>query len=154
MTDESTTGGNAANFYAPPVPPLKDATPMIGGSMDPVPPSVIMLMRQTSTWVSLLAILLTVVGAGWLLFTSIADIFAAESSGPRRQPGILLFALIPALVYLSRYARDIRRLLRDPAQGALEDALRSQKSLWKYLAILTVLELAFIFLLSLRSVFR
>jgi hypothetical protein len=54
---------------------------------------------------------------------------------------VLLVALIylPPAVYLSRCAQAIHRLQIGGGLPALEDALRSQKSFWKYIGVLALL---------------
>jgi hypothetical protein len=52
----------------------------------------------------------------------------------------LLMGLIqfPPVLFLHRYASRIARLAASGAPDDLEDALRAQKSFWKYVGILTV----------------
>jgi len=52
----------------------------------------------------------------------------------------LLMGLVqfPAVLFLSRYAGRISRLAASGAPSDLEDALRAQKSFWKYVGILTL----------------
>jgi hypothetical protein len=107
---------------------------VIGVSQDKASPAVILLMRQTAPWVTLLSILLMIIAPGGLLPLSFEDI-VARTSRPSGQPGLLIFVLIPASVYLWRFASGIRRLLKERTQAALEAALLNQKSLWKCLGI-------------------
>jgi hypothetical protein len=44
-------------------------------------------------------------------------------------------------VFLSRYATAIRRLKETSASNALEDALKHQKSFWRFVGILMVIGL-------------
>jgi hypothetical protein len=132
----------------------EDAAPLVGVSMDSVPPSFIMLMRQTRPWVLLSILLMVVAFDAPLVFYSFKDIFTPHASETPRQQGLLGLALIPAPLFLWRYERAIRRFLRARTQGALEEALLSQKSFWKFLGIVTIVILTILSLSLVRGAFR
>ncbi|MGA9853268.1 MAG: hypothetical protein WBR15_10090 [Gammaproteobacteria bacterium] len=106
-------------------------------------------LNATRPWVKFLAILGFVVMAfmvlaGLVMFAGFSAMPARSGLSPVFGPvfGILyilmavFFYLIPCL-YLMRYGNAITRI---PASGqaALEDALKHQKSFWKYLGIFAI----------------
>jgi hypothetical protein len=123
---------------------------MIGVSIDRAPPSVILVLRKTLPWVTVMAVLLFAVSIVLPMVFSFRDIFTPESAATSGQnrPGSLAVFYIPGAVYLWRYAASIRRLLRVQSVAALDEALLNQKSFWKYMAILALILLAYIFLPS------
>jgi hypothetical protein len=76
---------------------------------------------------------------------------APQLPGPLKLAGLIY--IVPA-TYLWRYARGIRRLQQTERLTALEDALASQKSFWKFLGIWTTIMVAVFSLSMLRSAFR
>jgi hypothetical protein len=54
-------------------------------------------------------------------------------------------------IFLFRYASAIKALKSDPSSPALEDALRYQKTFWRYLGILTIIMLC-IFMLAMMAI--
>jgi hypothetical protein len=133
------------NPYKPPVAAIDVPAP--GDPSMPVPPSVVLLMAQTRPWVKLLAVLFFV-GLG---FAATAMVWAASfmarggSSSPvfsNVLPMMLLMLFyVPPALFLWRYAARIRRLQDGGGLPALEEALASQKSFWKYVGIMAAVML-------------
>ena len=111
-------------------------------------------LKATRPWVSFLAILGFVVMvfmilAGLIMFVGFSVLPARTGLPPVFGPvfGVMylvmavFFYLIPC-IYLLRYGNAIMRI---PASGqaALEDALKQQKSFWKYLGIFAIVVIAF-----------
>jgi hypothetical protein len=117
-------------------------------------------LDQTRPWVRFMAIV-TFVGAGLTALLAAVILVAVVLSGglgregnaPASQGGAL-GAVLAALVYLataclyvalglflSRYAAAIHRLQATGAEADLEDALKSQKSFWRFVGICTVVGL-------------
>jgi hypothetical protein len=154
----SNLGGAAGNPYAPPTAPVDTSLPTTWGTLGPVPPSVIRMLGQTRPWVTLLSILcfvLFAVAVCWDVASTFNDIVGKGSvpqlPGPLKLAGLIY--IVPA-TYLWRYARGIRRLQQTERLTALEDALASQKSFWKFLGIWTTIMVAVFSLSMLRSAFR
>ena len=110
-------------------------------------------LQATRPWVKFLAILgfvvmAFVILAGLFMFVGFSVAPETSKLPPFIGPvlGIvyivmaIFFYLIPCL-YLLRYANAIMRI---PASGqaAMEDALRQQKSFWKYLGIFAIIAIA------------
>ena len=111
-----------------------------------VGPDTIRVLNQTRPWVFMMAILCAI-GTGFMALGGFALIvMAAARSGSGPTLGILgaaylLFSLlygIPAL-FLFKYAIGIGRLISDRSTASLNDALRSQKSFWKFIGVATIL---------------
>jgi hypothetical protein len=150
------SAGTSNDQYTPPSAPLGDPSPLVGVSIDRAPPSVVLVLSKTLPWVTVLAVLLLAVSIGLPLFVSFKDIFKPESAATSRQieSGSFAVIYIPGAVYLWRYAASIRRLLRVQSVAALDEAMVNQKSFWKYMAILSLLLVAWISLPSIRGALR
>jgi len=118
-------------------------------------------LDQTRPWVRLMSIM-TFVGAGLMLlaalmmllvavFGGFAGAKSAELGGLGSVVGgglLALFYLALACVYiapglyLSRYAAAITRLKANSTAGGLEDALKHQKSFWRFAGIVTAISIA------------
>ncbi|HWQ08403.1 MAG TPA: DUF4339 domain-containing protein [Holophaga sp.] len=132
------------NLYAAPQAEL--GTP---GSLQPsaqVSAEAVELLRQTKPWVRLFSVLgmigVLMMGLGALAMTMMSfGPFRGAPFAARFGLGIgfvylLLIGLyVPPVLYLHRYASRIRDLMDDPSAMNLEEALRAQKSFWKYLGI-------------------
>ncbi len=113
-------------------------------------------LDQTSPWVRFISIL-TFIGAAFMVLASLGMIAAGLSRGlglGRFSPlggieaailGIFYIGLaclyIAPGVFLYRYASAIRTLKAGPTARVLEDALRHQKSFWRYVGILSAIAL-------------
>jgi len=108
---------------------------------------VVDILRSTKPWVRFLSVL-GFLGLGLLVLGCLAILvipmgpMGSMPIGPRIGASFayLLMGLVqfPAVLFLSRYASRISRLAGTNAPIDLEDALRAQKSFWKYLGILTL----------------
>lgn len=120
---------------------------------DPLTAGMLDALRKTKPWVRLLSILgfLFVVLMA-LLGIVIAIIGFAQESGPLAGEISIVLGLfyvvlgvvyfVPAL-YLFRYASAIGEALQAPVKAApVENALRQQKSFWKFAGILTAIGIA------------
>jgi len=128
-----------------PVPQVPPATPVITSPM-------VEYLKQTKPWVRFISILLFI-GTGFLilagLFITVGGSFLSERFGsglggmPIALIGLLYAALgvlyiIPA-VFLFRYATGIQKALTVDLMSGMEDALRSQKSFWRFVGILMLI---------------
>ena len=79
--------------------------------------------------------------------------FHVMPAAARLGVGALYFALafvyVPPVLFLHRYASRIRDLVDEPSTRNLEEALRSQKSFWKYIGMFTVIAIGVYFLVLL-----
>ena len=136
------------NLYAAPQADLNPSSPLQPTAR--VPEGAVELLRQTKPWVRLFSVLgmigvllmalvalaITLMGFGPLRFTPFAARFGF---------GFLYLLLaglyVPPVLFLHRYASRIRDLMDDPSAPNLEEALRAQKSFWKYLGIFAAIGL-------------
>jgi hypothetical protein len=127
--------------YKPPAASL-DAPPASDPSAT-VPPSVVTLLGQTRPWLKLMAILFFVLlGFGVLGLLYMLSLTRARFESMAVVPVfVLLLLYIPPAVFLWQYAGRIRRLQDGGGLPALEEALTSQKSFWKYVGILAAVVL-------------
>jgi hypothetical protein len=123
--------------YKPPMAAL-DAPPADLGP--PVPPSIVVILGKTRPWVKLLGVVFFVL-FGIMIAFGIAAAMATRSLFPVSAliPFMIVIAVyMPPALFLWQYAGNIQRLQSGGGLPALEAALTSQKSLWKYLAILAI----------------
>jgi len=118
-------------------------------------------LDQTRPWVRFMAILIFVsvglmalVGISMLLVAVLGGFRAMGDGGPGplgSAAGFGVMALVYVLLalvyvapglYLSRYATAIKRLNANSTAAGLEDALKHQKSFWRFVGILSVIGLA------------
>ena len=133
----------AAPANTPPPPAYAPPSPRQGG----VSEEMVTLLQATRPWVRLLSVL-GFIGLGFLVLGSLAFVLipmgglGAMGLGPRVAIAALYllmgFVQLPAVLYLGRYAGRITRLSASGAPVDLEEALRAQKSFWKYVGILTL----------------
>jgi len=115
-------------------------------------------LNQTKPWIRFMSVmifisaaLMAVVGIGLMLMSIGTGMMPAASGrfgavAPGIGTGFLYIIL--ALVYvapgifLSRYASAIKLLQTNRSAQTLEDAMRSQKSFWRYVGILTIVGIA------------
>src|SRR5688500_18393278 len=105
------------------------------------------MLRQTKPWVRLMSIVMFVIAGLTLVFGIVIGIGGMMSSGLRSAgfPAALGFVYIamgliyiaPG-IYLFRYASRIALLVATRREDALEGALESQKSFWKFAGIITL----------------
>ena len=133
---------NPAPAYAQQIPV---AAPAPSGQ---VSEEVVGLLRSTKPWVRFLSVLgfiglaLLALGCLAILVVPIGGPMGSMPLGPRIGVSfaylLMGLAQFPAVLFLNRYAGRIARLDASGDAGDLEDALRAQKSFWKYVGILTL----------------
>lgn len=115
-------------------------------------------LHQTRPWVRFMSIVtflaaaLMVVMGGMMLLVGVFGGLAARSSGAAGAAFHPIVAVLLALfyvalavvyvmpgLYLARYAKAIGLLKTDGAPSALEDALKQQKSFWRFVGITTAI---------------
>jgi hypothetical protein len=76
----------------------------------------------------------------------VALVVMAVVPGGNKQGAVTLIPLalvtlsyLPAIIFLWRYGAGITRLQQGGGPAALEEALTSQKSFWKYLGVLAII---------------
>ena len=136
----------AANPYTAPqaaVQAQAPETPTTG----PVSEEAVEMLARTKPWVRFFGIL-GLIGIVLMVLGAVA--MGLVSASPFRYMGLiarlgvgalyLVLALlyIPPVLYLNRYASRIRDLMDDPSFFNLEQALKAQKSFWKYIGVFTV----------------
>ena len=129
----------------PPIPQVPPAPPVITSPM-------VEYLRQTKPWVRFISIL-GFIGTAFLL---LAGLFLMVGSGflssrfgsalggvPTALIGLIYVVLgalyIIPVVFLFRYATGIQKALTMDLISGMEDALRSQKSFWRFVGILMLI---------------
>jgi hypothetical protein len=115
-------------------------------------------LNQTRPWVRFLSIMVyigaifTLLGGLMIILAGYAGaLFGAGSEAFQQFPGggfalglvylVLAVLYVPPGIFLSRYASAIKTLESTGTSMALENALKYQKSFWRYAGILTVIGL-------------
>jgi hypothetical protein len=132
-----TIGGDP---YQPPQASLDGATVSPSGP-EAASDAVVKLLAQTRPWVRRMAIF-AFVGIGLFVLLIVVMGTLGERLGAGKVAAsafipllaVMLFYVPPAL-FLWGYASSIKQLQTGGGQTALENALRSQKSFWKYVGI-------------------
>jgi len=114
----------------------------------PVPASVVQLLAQTRPWVKLVSVLffialgLMLIG-GLVVIGFLGGARGSETAGLAAfiPLAIVMLLYLPPTLFLWKYAGHIRRLQAGGGMPALEEALASQKSFWKYVGVLAVVML-------------
>jgi hypothetical protein len=138
-------------------PVMESGVGAIGGLVG-LTPRAQQYLDETRPWVRFISILTFVMagfmllgGLGLLAFTVLGGLAARDRLGIGALGGAIgggLLAsvyVVMALVYLApgtylfRYASAIARLRATASGGALEDALKHQKSFWRFVGIITVI---------------
>jgi hypothetical protein len=137
----------AQNPYVAPLANMSSSLPVAAETAGPVSADTVEALRLTKPWVRFLGVMGAIMIA---LIVLGALAMALLSSGPFRYMGLaarigvavlyLLMAALhfPPVIFLHRYANRIGDLLSDNSTQSLEEALRAQKSFWKYIGIFTV----------------
>jgi hypothetical protein len=146
--------------------PSIDQAPVIESGVQPtgdmvgLTPLAQQYLNETRPWVRLISIWVFV-AAGFMLLGGLGLLAFSVYGGlaARNQGGfgafgsaigsglmallyvVLSFVYIAPGLYLFRYASAIARLKANATAGALEDALRHQKSFWRFAGILTAIGL-------------
>lgn len=117
-------------------------------------------LDQTRPWVRFMSVmifasagLMALVGIAMLLVAVLGGFRAVGDGGPGPLGSaagfagmalvyvLLAFVYVAPGLYLSRYATAIKRLKANATAGGLEDALKHQKSFWRFVGILSVIGL-------------
>ena len=146
------------NPFQPPAAPVNEPGLSTANLSEGVPPSVIAILGETRSWLRLLLGLFVtgmVLISALVLGTGFLGWFVPY--GRRSPPLVALIPLAlvlaingPPAVLLARSSNAIRRLQQGGGLPDLEETLRSQRNLWRYLGLLT---LGLILLYALTLVF-
>jgi hypothetical protein len=126
----------------------------------PVSLGVIAALSKTRPWVRLVSVLvfimcafLVLAGIGWLVAGVSGGLSGSDFGGGAMGLGagigvavllvylVIAALMLPVAVFLGRYASRIKVLQGSGRMEALEDALFAQKSFWKYVGVLTLINL-------------
>jgi hypothetical protein len=157
-------------------PPIASDAPPIASTPEVLPVNLTAdaqhYLSQTGPWVRFLSIMLFV-GAAFMILAGISMVLMGlvglDSStspfGSGSMPSGMAFLLGPVYVvialllytvpgiFLFRYASAIKALKLTPSAPALEDALRNQKTFWRYLGIMAIVMLAIFVLAVMAAIF-
>jgi predicted Zn finger-like uncharacterized protein len=107
-----------------------------------VTPGIRQALAETRPWVRLISILWFILGGLMIVALLIVMAFWGASGLSVALPGVVGVGLGLATAYLLfDYARRINIFLRRNASRELEEALVAQKSLWKFVGIVTLIDL-------------
>ena len=151
------TGAVPASVYAPPRGTVSGSFHQPGQ----VPPGSIQALKETRPWVLFLAILGIVV-TGFMLLAALTmllagGLMASKAGMPAGMPSGMMAAmsvayLILAIIYLYpiiklfKYSGAIKRLSHSGAAADLDEAMRQQKSFWKFIGVLTLIMMVIYFI--------
>ncbi len=156
---------------------VPDAIP---AAVEPVPENVILTatarqhLCQTGPWIRFFSILM-LIGSGFVMLIGILMVLMGFFGGFASQgplPGVgpmpggmgivfmgpvyflmaLLVYILPA-IFLFRYSGAIRTLRSSPSPLALEDAMKHQKTFWRYVGIMTSILIALSLLIGIVAGF-
>jgi hypothetical protein len=144
IKDESTTAAAAPSPGQVPglgPPPVEEEVQM----MDPVPGEAVDALRQTRRSVALIGAFGVTVGLGFTVPAAALAVLKWDADNPlARQLALAALGgfvfLLPAL-YLSAYARRIKRLIDYPTGDLLASALAAQKAFWRLACLLLTISL-------------
>lgn len=120
-----------------------------------IPPAILKHLKQTKPWVRFIAIaafagtgILFLIGLFLILGAGVLSSLSREALGglPLGLVGLVYSAMaclhfFPAL-YLNRYADGIRKILAGDEIAGLEEALRNQKSFWRFAGLMLLFSLS------------
>jgi len=127
---------------------------------------------RTGPWVRFLSIMMFI-GAGFLILTGVSLALVGLTGmqspigpvaagalpngavfllGPIYVIMALLIYIVPG-IFLFRFASAIKMLKLDPSSLSLEDALKQQKTFWRYLGILAIILLCIFVLIMVAAIF-
>ncbi len=161
LADWTQAGSLPELRVAPPPPPAPAITLAPPREEAAVAAEVVDALRATRPWVRFMGVLGIL---GTILMAVVALAVVGMTQGPLRGmpagmrvvlPGIYLVMAafqIPPVLFLNRYASRITDLLRDGGPDALAEALRAQKSFWRYVGIMTLVVLCIYALAALVGV--
>ncbi|BDU74324.1 DUF4339 domain-containing protein [Mesoterricola silvestris] len=145
-----TPAGTLPELRAVPPPPQVFPGALPPPAAEAVPAAVVEALRATRPWVRFMGVLGIL---GTVFLAVIALVFLGMTQGPLRGmpqglrmvlPGFYLVMAafqVPPVIFLNRYASRITDLLADGGPEALAEALRAQKSFWRYVGIMTLVVL-------------
>lgn len=128
----------------------------------PVTPLMVEHLRATKPWVRLISIVMFIFvglmflgGLAMFLMPTAGGMRGASAFGP--MVGIFYFIfgglyLIPAY-FLHQYASSIQDFLQNGSDSAMESALGSQKSFWRFSGILTLIVICIYALIFFFAIF-
>src|SRR5215213_2786165 len=127
----------------------------------PVTPLMVEHLRATKPWVRLISVIMFI-SAGLIFLGGLAMMFLGSSMGTRGFGlgpviGIIYFIMgglyvVPAY-FLHQYASSIQDFLQGGGDSAMENALGSQKSFWRFVGILTLVIICIYALVFLFAIF-
>lgn len=136
---------NGQDPYATPLSPLEGVGS--GVPMGNVTLGTLEALQATKPWVRFMGVM-GWIGTGIMVVVALVIFFSGLASQDRGLPaamGLLYLVLaglyVPPTLFLHRYASRIGDLLGSNDAGDLEEALRAQKSFWKYVGIFTAVTL-------------
>lgn len=128
----------------------------------PVTPLMIEHLRATKPWVRFMSIMMFI-SVGFMFLAGLAMMFMSSPMGGRGPQffgpvmGIVYFVLgglyLAPAFFLHQYASAIQDLLRGGGDVAMETALGSQKSFWRFVGILTLVILCIYALVFVFAIF-
>ena len=134
-----------ANPYQAPT--VVSETLSVAAQKRELPDAMIEALQQTRPWVTFLAIL-GFIGCGLMALMSVVLLAAGSllKQGKQDFPawiGLVYLPLaliyVPPSVFLLRYGRTLSAFLATGSLDSLTDAMRHQKSFWRFLGILTII---------------
>jgi hypothetical protein len=146
---------SAPNPYVAPQADLNSPIPLTMETAGPVSADALEALRRTKPWVRFMGVMGAIMIA---LIVMGALAMALLSSGPFHYMGLaarigvavlylIMAALhLPPVIFLHRYANRIGDLLGENTPLNLEEALRAQKSFWKYIGMFTFVMMCIYFL--------
>ena len=99
------------------------------------------LLRQTRPWVRIISGLMMLFGGFTLVASILVPVFMLRDGSIATSVTLFVTYAVMSLMYflpatfLWRYSTNITRGLRSPSVATLNEALRAQKSFWKFVAI-------------------
>jgi len=134
-----------SNPYQPPA--TTDYTQRQAGGGE-VPAEAVEALRETKPWVTLLAVL-GFVGTGFMVLAGLGVMVMDNATLPAAfgvvYVVIAVLYLLPSLL-LIRYSSSIGRLVDGAGPQGLIEALRSQRSFWRAVGIMTLVMIVLMFL--------
>ena len=127
----------------------------------PVTPLMVEHLRATKPWVRLVSVVMFI-SVGLMFLGGVAMMFIPSPPGMRGfgfGPLVGIFYFILGILYLfpayflHQYASSINDLVRGGGDSAMENALGSQKSFWRFVGILTLVIISLYALLIIFGIF-
>ncbi len=146
----------APNLPAVPSNPSSPLSSPSQGAVQPVTPLMAKYLLATGPWVRFLSVM-GFIGCGLMVVAALAMMAVGGLAGRGgRGPELPVPGAVLGLIYLvlaglymvpacllSSYASAIKRYRYSAASGDVEAALKSQKSFWKFMGIMTIVVMSF-----------